>query len=143
MGCPRGRTICIDSVGMIAVNGPAGPPDDGWVEWKRAPLIAELPLLKANLSGEAAATSTTSSFCIDRAIPVCLWTLVQSTVSSYSERLPCGLVCLFCFLFFSMSWKFSVSLKSFLCFEIVPTPFCLESALRETLVCPKSLYLEE
>lgn len=133
--------MCIDSVGMIAVNGPAGPPD-GSVGWKRTPLIAQLPPLKVNLSEEAAAAST-SSFCIDRAVPVCLWTLVQSTVSSYSKRLPCGLPYLFCFLFFSMSWKFCVSLKSFLCFEIVPIPFCLESALIETLVCPKSLCLEE
>lgn len=123
------------------MNGPGG-----WVGWRRAPLIVQLPPLKANLSGEAAAAST-SSFCINKAVPVCLWTLVQSTVSSYSQRLPCGLgylfYFLFFFLFFSMSWEFCASLKSFLCFEIVPTPFWLESALIETLVCRKSLYLEE
>lgn len=89
--------MCIDSVGMIAGNGPAGPLD-GWVGWRRAPLIAQLPPLKSNFSGEAAAAST-SSFCIGRAIDVCRWTLVQSTVSSYSQRLPHGLVYLFIFCF--------------------------------------------
>lgn len=42
-----------------------------------------------------------------------------------------------------MSWKFCVRLKSFLCFEIVPTPFCMKNVLLETLVCPKSLCSEE
>lgn len=54
-----------------------------------------------------------------------------------------GWLFFFLFLFSSISWEFCVSLKSFLCFEIVPTPFCLESVLIETSVCPKSLCSEE